>query len=133
MRTLKVYIAAVLITAGVLFLSQETCAVGLSKNDVVEVDRDNVSKIEAEIAAAREQIIKEDEAIKLDVRKLKEIDRMADKAQGEAMKREINQDIKNRKAAIKSLKAGIRNKKFERNDLVYSPHMMGDSRVRKVK
>ena len=69
-----------------------------------------VRKVELEIDADRDRIIKESNAINLDRRKLKD----ADKAKSEQVKEEIRKDIEDRESKIKDLKKEIRDKKEQR-------------------
>jgi len=125
MKALRIYLAVTLIagTISVVSLSQKAYA----------ADHENsaVRKIEIGIDTDRDKIIEESKAIKADRRKLKEAEKIADKAKVEQIKQEINQDIEKRKAAIKDLKTDISNKKDQKNDLVYGKGQKIPKRSRK--
>ena len=115
----KMKISLVIILAGtiaVMSVSQKAYSADIVKSNaaVMEASRMAVHNVEAEIDADRNKIIEEGGAIKADRRKLKEAEKMPDKLKVEEIKKEINQDIGNREAAIRDLKKGISNKKEQR-------------------
>ena len=67
-----------------------------------------VRKVELQIDADRDKIIEESNVIKLDRRKLKDADKISDKANAEG----IRKDIETREAKIKDLKKEIAAKIF---------------------
>ena len=78
-----------------------------------------VRALEKEIVADRESIIKEIEAIDVCHRKLREANKLVDKAEAGRIKQETDKEIAGREDAIKKLKISISNKKDQKNALVY--------------
>lgn len=87
--------------------------------DEAEGPRVQIHNIEASIARDRDKIIAETKAIGDDRRKIKDAGRLADKTKAAQIKEEAEQDIKNRQAVIKTIKASISTKKDQRGDLLY--------------
>ncbi len=122
MKVLKVSLAITLIAGAIsaASFSQEAYSADLNKSNAAGIKHDSggVRKVEAEIDADRDKIIEEGKAMKADRLKLKEAGKMPDKLKVEEIKKEINQGIEKREAAIRDLKKEIRNKKEERYYLI---------------
>ena len=136
MKVLRVSLAVTLITGTITaaLLSQTAygAKTGDSNSAEVKGGKAAIHEIEVSIDADREKIIEEMKAIKVDRKKLKDTEKLADKVKAEAMKREIVQEIEKRQAAIKDLKKNISDKKYQRNELMYGK-AQGISRKRIAK
>ena len=111
-----------LVAIGILTinLSQNAYAVGTSTSipapsksvaqPVAQHENRDVRKVEFQIDADRDKIIEESNVIKSDRRKLKDADKISDKANAEG----IGKDIETREAKIKDLKKEIAAKKEQR-------------------
>ena len=105
MKALKLYLIISLLV--IAAISQKVYAANITvKKDGAGQGQENgaVRKLEIAIAADRDKIIQENAAIKENMRKIKESEKIADAAKAAEMKEELERDIEKRKNAIKELK-----------------------------
>ena len=116
----------------IVALPQMVCAVEQDKPKPAEKKYTNeeVHRIETEIAEYRDRIIEEGKAIAADRKRSREASRLADKTKAEQMKQEMQQDIKNREAAINGLKREINDRKDRKNEILYGKTQGAPKRVR---
>ena len=131
MKTLRMYLVITLLvwTTSLVVLLRQAYTADVNKDNLADIKQDGnaIHKIQAGIDADRDKIIEENKAIVVDRRKLKEAEKIADKAKIE----QINQNIEKRKAVIKDLKKDIRNKKDQKSYLIYGKPQNMPKRSRK--
>ncbi len=125
MKILRLCSIIIFITGVILItvLSQKIYAAD-TKAAGYSVDADAMKKIKAGIDADRDNIIRENKAINADRAMLKNAEKDADKTKVE----QINQDIEKRKIVITDLKKEIKNKKRQKDALVYGTNRPGPNK-----
>jgi len=121
MNTAKTCFACFLVTIAAFSATrlETSYAKVLDRNDVIarkegsDEAKTYVLEIKAKIAGEREGIIAAD-------KRLREAKKTGDKAAIEQVKKEVDQDIKSRKAAIKSMHDDINGKIGQRDDFIPS-------------